>query len=65
MVSSLLLQAVETSQRIKPCTPFLSVLSLCVSSLVSLPALAMFCRNTIEQDRPLLPGPELGGEDIY
>ena len=65
MVSSLLLHAVETSQRIKPCIPFLSVLSLCVSSLVSLPALAMFCRISIEQDRPLLPGPELGGDDIY
>ena len=65
MIFSLLFQAVENFQRTNlalhfcPCCP-------CVhSSLVSIPPLARFCRNSREQDRPLLPGPELGGDDIY
>ena len=65
MVSSLLYQAVENSQRINLALRFCPCCPCVYSSLVSIPALAMFCRNSLEQDRPLLPGPELGGDDIY
>ena len=63
--SSLLFQAVKNLSPLILHSIFVLCCPFVHPSLVRIPALAKFCRDTQRQDLLHLPGPEQGGDDIY